>query len=274
MELGLVAQKGNDRAASLASDVTDALAEDGVTVRLDAETATTIGRSGVAPVELSSCPLVVSVGGDGTFLYTARHVGSTPILGVNLGEVGFLNAVPPDDAVEAVRGAVEYVRAHGQVRYREVPRVVASGDGWSLPPGLNEVGVFGPVRGRGNGIDLEVVVDDDRFTAGHADGVLVVTPTGSTGYNLAEGGPLVHPVVHALVVTAMSPTSGVPPLVVDGDCEVRVRASGSPYAVVASDGSERRRVETPAEVVVRVDPQPGRIAGPPSEFFRALEKLE
>lgn len=274
MDLGLVAQKGNDRAAALAGTVVEALDGDGVTVRVDEATATALEIAGEPAGELADCPLVLSVGGDGTFLYTAHHVGSTPILGVNLGEVGFLNVVSPDEAVDAVREEVAHIREHGQPRFREVPRVVARGDGWSLPPGLNEVGVLGEQRGRGQGLEVAVAVDGATFVEGHADGVLVATPTGSTAYNLAEGGPLVHPAVAALVVTAMSPASPAPPLVIDRDSAVRLQVTGAERAIVASDGAERRSVETPAEVTVAVHREPGRIAGPPSEFFQALEKLE
>ncbi|MDZ7700749.1 MAG: NAD(+)/NADH kinase [Halobacteriales archaeon] len=274
MELGLVAQKGNERATALADRVAEALEADGVTVRVDEATAAAVGRDGVPTGELASAPLVVSVGGDGTFLYAARHVGSTPILGVNLGEVGFLNAVPPEEAVEAVREEVALVVEEGAPRSRAVPRLAAEGGDWSLPPALNEVGLFAPQRGRGHGMALAVDVDGERFAAGHADGVLVATPTGSTAYNLAEGGPLVRPGVEALVVTLMSPREPTPPLVVDLESTVRLRAEGADHAEVASDGAARKRLETPAEVTVRRHPDPARIAGPSSTFFEALEKLE
>ena len=274
MDLGIVAQKGNERATALAETVAEALAAEGVTVRLDATTAAATGLEGVPADEMAAYPLVVSVGGDGTFLYAARHVGSTPILGVNLGEVGFLNAVPPEAAVEAVREEVAHVRETGAPRYREVARLVATGDGWTLPPALNEIGVHGPLRGRGHGVDVAVAVDGEPFVETHADGVLVATPTGSTAYNLAEGGPLVHPDVAGLVVAPMSPATTTPPLVVGLDATVTVRVSGADEAVVASDGAARTRVETPAEVTVERHPEPGRIAGPSSEFFHALEKLE
>ncbi|MFB6360630.1 MAG: NAD(+)/NADH kinase [Halobacteriales archaeon] len=274
MELGIVAQKGNERATSLAGQVAEALEADGVGVHLDQATAAAIGRDGVPTAELGGTPLVVSVGGDGTFLYTARHVGSTPILGVNLGEVGFLNAVPPGDAVDVIREEVAHVREDGAPRSRTVPRLVAAGGEWSLAPALNEIGVFGPQRGRGHGLEVTVQVDGEPFRSVHADGVIVSTPTGSTAYNLAEGGPLVHPAVDALIVTLMTPREPAPPLVVELHANVQLRADGAPSAVVASDGSARTSVDTPCELEVTVHDKPARIAGPPSDFFRALEKLE
>jgi NAD+ kinase len=194
-------------------------------------------------------------------------------MGVNLGEVGFLNAVSPGEATDRVVEAVERIRESGAPRFREVPRLAASGEGWSLPPGLNEVVVQGPRRGRRGGIEAEVRVDGTPYAETHADGVLVATPTGSTAYNMSERGPLVHPAVDGLVVNGMAPVEPRLPLVVDGGAEITVRASGADRAVVASDGSERRWLETPATVTVRVHDEPGRIAGPRSDFFTALEKL-
>jgi len=104
--------------------------------------------------------------------------------------------------------------------------------------------------------------------------VLVSTPTGSTAYNLSEGGPLVKPGVDALVVTGMCPTEPMPPLVAGVDSEVTVRVDGPENAVVSSDGRNREHVETPAVVTVRTTDDPARVAGPETDFFQALNKLE
>lgn len=273
MKVGIVAQKGNDRAAALVDRLDDHLRDAGVTTWIDAATAEALGVEGVDVSAMDDCDLVVSVGGDGTFLFAARGAGATPIMGVNLGEVGFLNAVSPDEAVEVTLAEVERFREHGTVRFREVPRVRAVGDGWSLPPALNEVTVMGARRGHGNGADIEVRIDGEVYADGHADGVLVATPTGSTAYNLSEGGPLVQPGVPCLLVTGMVAADPMPPLVVGLDSDVEVRADGPAHAVVTSDGT-RREVELPATVDVTLADEPGRIAGPGGDFFAALEKLE
>lgn len=274
MEIGIVAQRGNTRATDLAGDVRNALGERNVGVLVDVETGAALDVEGVAVDAMADCPLVVSVGGDGTFLFAARQVGSTPILGVNLGEVGFLNAVPPADATDQVLAEVERIRETGAPRYREVPRLTVTADGLSIPPATNEIVVQGPQRGRSNGFDAEVLVDGSAYAGTHADGVLIATPTGSTAYNLSEAGPLVHPDVSGLIVNGMAATEPVRPLIVPLEAEVTVRAAGAEQVVVASDGSERRWVDAPATVSVGLADEPGRIAGPQSDFFRALSKLE
>jgi NAD+ kinase len=275
MRVGIVAQRGNSRAAYLAADVREMLAGEDVEVWLDTATADALDGDGHEVAEFDACDLVVSIGGDGTFLFAARGAGSTPVLGVNLGEVGFLNAVAPEDAVSAVRREVERYRETDEVRHREVPRAAASGEReWSLTPALNEVVIQGDQRGHGHGIDLEVRVDGSLLEATHADGVLIATPTGSTAYNLSEGGPLVQPGVGAFVVNGMCADEAMPPLLTPVGGEVTVRVDGPEYAVVSSDGSNRQRVKTPEVITVEAADEPARVAGPDSDFFQALNKLK
>lgn len=271
MHVGIVAQRGNARAAELADDVRRAL---DVRVSLDAETASALDAEGTPAARLADCDLVVSIGGDGTFLYTARSVGDAPIMGVNLGEVGFLNATAPDDAVAAVRAEVDRLRSTDDPAFQEMSQVRATGEGFELPPALNEVTILGSRRGHGNGIDVEVRLDGELYTGSHADGVIVATPTGSSAYNLSEGGPLVHPAVDGFVVTEMCADSGMPSLVTDLDAEVTVRLDAADYGYVVADGRTTERVELPTRVTLERADQPVRVAGPPLDFFAALGKLD
>ncbi|MFC6719211.1 NAD(+)/NADH kinase [Natrialbaceae archaeon GCM10025810] len=278
LEVGIVAQRRNERAHRLVRRLVETIDAEDVDVLVDEETGTSTGGELDAPAvpvaTMNRCAFVVSIGGDGTLLFVAREAGDAPILGVNLGEVGFLNAVSPSDAVDVVTAVLEEVRETGGVDGRELNRLVAAGDGWELEPSLNEVVVHGPRRGRGGGAEIEVLVDGQRYAGGHADGVLVATPTGSTAYNLSEGGPLVHPGTDVLVVTQMAATDAMPPLVIDADREVTLSVSGPDTAYAISDGRNRRRLDPPAEVTVRLADAPITLAGPRGNFFDALEKLE
>ncbi len=273
MKVGIVAQRDNARATALAAELRAALREDDVDVDLDETTAGALDRDGVPVEAMAGADLVVSIGGDGTFLYAARGVGTTPVVGVNLGEVGFLNAVRPTDAVAAVRSVVDRAR-EGELDVRRVPRLEASSDDWSLPPSINEVVVQGPQRGHGGGLGLEIRVDGALYAGGRADGAMVATPTGSTAYNLSEGGPLVHHGVEGLVVTEMCPDDPMPSLVVDADSEITVTVDGADRAHVVGDGRARETITPPASVTVTASADPVCIAGPSVDFFQALGKLE
>jgi NAD+ kinase len=274
MKVGIVAQQGNGRAAGLAEQLRDRFATDGVEVLLDETTASTLGVDGVPVDRLADSDLAVSIGGDGTFLYAARGAGTTPLLGVNLGEVGFLNAVSPEDAVEVVGREVEHCRDQGSLPARELARLAVSGPDWSLPPALNEVVVQGARRGPGGGVEYAVRVDGSLYTGGTSEGLLVATPTGSTAYNLSEGGPLVHPGVDATLVTEMVASETMPPLVAPPGATVTVTVEAGEEAYAIADGRTRRRLQPPAEVTVEVADEPVRIAGPEVDFFEALGKLE
>ncbi|MFB6109437.1 MAG: NAD(+)/NADH kinase [Halodesulfurarchaeum sp.] len=272
MIVGVVAQRANEQAVELAETVIERLEADGVAVRIDRETAQQLGREPCPLAEMDRCDLVVSIGGDGTFLYAARGAGSTPILGVNLGEVGFLNTVAPENAVETVESEVARYRETGTVTHREVPRVALRGADWELSPALNEVLVQGRRRGHADGITVETRIDGSTYEKTRCDGVLVATPTGSTAYNLSEDGPLVHPQVEALVVTTMSGAAAMPSLLVPGDAEIELRVTESEEAVASSDGSEHRTIRPPVTVTVAAA-EPAKVAGPGGSFFQALEKL-
>lgn len=280
MNVGIVGQKDNDRAIQLAARLCDRLAEAGADVVFDETTAAALadrwddGPDSAPVAALADSDLVVSIGGDGTFLYAARAAGTTPIMGVNLGEVGFLNAVSPDDAEEVVIAAVERARESGAPRTRAMPRLAASGPDWDLAPAINDVVVQGSRRGHGGGARFDVTIDGNAYHVGAADGVLVSTPTGSTAYNLSEGGPLVHPDVAGIVVNPMAGSDAMPPLVVDVESEIVVRVTDAPAAVAVSDGRVTEPLEPPARVTVARADQPVRVAGPPLDFFTALDKLD
>lgn len=270
MHVGCVAQQGNPRAVELADELRRNL---DATVSIDAASGEALDREGVPVESLQACDLVVSIGGDGTFLFTAQHVSPTPIMGVNLGEVGFLNVVAPQEAIETVERVVERIRA-GQATYQELPQVQAEGESVSLPPAINEISLLGPQRGRGGGVGVEIRVDGRLYSGSHADGVLVATPAGSTAYNLSENGPLLHPNVSAFVITEMCAEGPMPPLAIPFDATVTVLLEGAPHAYVIADGRTRQQVTPPTTVEIRRAEHPVRIAGPPLEFFAALGKLE
>ncbi|MBS3760519.1 NAD(+)/NADH kinase [Halodesulfurarchaeum sp.] len=273
MIVGIVAQRDNNRAIELAASVAERLAGPQTDVHGDPRTASDIDVAECDVQSMDECDLVVSIGGDGTFLFAAKGAGSTPIIGVNLGEVGFLNTVTPEHAIETIEGEAVQYRETGTISHREVPRVRLSGSDWGLSPALNEVLVQGHRRGHADGLNLEIRVDGSVYDSTRADGVLVATPTGSTAYNLSEEGPLVHPQIDGFVINIMAGRKAMPPLIVSEDADIEIAISGAAAAVVSSDGSEHRTITPPTEVTVTAA-EPAKVAGPGTAFFEALGKLE
>jgi len=263
MQVGIVARKGSERAVAVADELRDdAVAGAGASVWLDAETADALGEpaAGREVDALADCDLAVAVGGDGTFLFVvARAGGDTPIVGVNLGEVGFLNAVP--QRLPRRPSSPRSRRSTAAMNVREAPRLAARTDEWTSVPAANEVVIQGARRGPGAGIDYEVRVDGSRYAGGHADGVLVATPTGSTAYNLSEGG---HSSTRGERPRRQRDgrRGGDAPIVVDADdATVTVAVEGVDEVVVASDGRNVTTLPAPTEVTVERTTPPMRIAG-------------
>lgn len=180
--------------------------------------------------------VVLSFGGDGTMLRTAHDTGinDTPLLGVNIGRLGFL----ADIEVETVQQAVAKMEAGD---YRVERRMVLEA---TLPQGtdldlhwaLNE---FVIDRSGATGmIKIEVIVDGTPLNTYWADGLIVATPTGSTAYSLSTGGPIIAPGCDAIILTPIAPhTLTVRPIVLPSTAEIQLRVleNTQPY-VFAADG--------------------------------------
>ncbi len=280
--VGIIGKRTNPRAEAVVKRLVSTFTDiDGVEIVIDEATAEAIEVGAAATTaELTQCDLAVSVGGDGTFLYTARTVGTTPILGINLGEVGFLTAVDPKEAIDTVQTAVTRYQ-EGILSVTSLPRLQATGTNeLDVPAAVNEVVIQTRRRGAGSNITIEVSIDGQQYVTEQADGILLATPTGSTAYNLSESGPIVHPAVNGTIVTTMSPATGTRPLVVDETATVTIEVrqgtgdtAGYTTGYVVVDGRNQRHIELPTTVTIERAEQPLRIAGPGVDFFRALEKL-
>ncbi len=173
--------------------------------------------------------LVVVLGGDGTLLGMAKAIAESghdvPILGVNFGSLGFLTEITRPEIFTAI-DAVMAGRASYDLRMMLRALATLANQPTVSHMALNDV-VFSRTA-LSRIIELEVSVGDQLMTAVKADGLIVATPTGSTAYNLAAGGPIVHPAMDALLLTPIAPhTLTNRPIVIPSEREVRVRSSGS-----------------------------------------------
>ncbi|HEU0042697.1 MAG TPA: NAD kinase [Jiangellaceae bacterium] len=263
----LVTHTGREEARHVAGEAAQLFGAAGVAVRALAEESDELAmhpsvelvRSG--PGAADGCELIVVLGGDGTILRGAEiaRPSGTPVLGVNLGHVGFL-AESERDALSVTVDRV--VGRTYTVEERMTIDVVVTQDGSVLAEGwaLNEVSVEKASRERM--IDLVAEIDGRAVSRWACDGVVMATPTGSTAYAFSAGGPVVWPEVEALLMVPISAHAlFARPLVAAPTSELAVTVQPSTAgAVVWSDG--RRAVDLPpgARVEVRRGAEPVRLA--------------
>jgi NAD+ kinase len=207
---------------------------------VDSETAVyASGPEVVSRPDLGSRPLdfVIVLGGDGTLLSTSRAVAKAgiPVLGVNLGSLGFLTEVPLPELYEALE-EVDQKRASVESRSLVQCQLMREGNCLMSYAALNDVIVNKSAIARLN--DYDLFIDKAFVTEYKADGLIVSTPTGSTAYSMAAGGPILTPSVDAFVITPVSPHSLTHrPLVVRDSAEIEIVVkTGEEQAYLSVDG--------------------------------------
>jgi NAD+ kinase len=219
--------------------------------------------------------VLVTLGGDGTLLRGARWLDArgTPILGVNLGRLGFLTSCAGDEATEALG---RWARGDYRAEARMALEAVAFGHDGEVASrfiALNDVvlhkGGFARV------LRLRVTIDGESIGAYSADGIVVSTPTGSTGYSLSAGGPVVVPTVESLLLTPVSPhTLAIRPLVLPPTSVVQLQPEDGPEELlVTADGQVGAHFRAGQVLQVRRAPNPVRIVRfPGTSFFDLLRR--
>jgi len=221
--------------------------------------------------------MVVVLGGDGTLLSMADCIAaagkSIPILGVNFGSLGFLTEVTLPELYPALDTVIA-----GQARVEErmmlASTVRRSRETFTAYIALNDVVVTKTARARM--IDLSVSVGDEFVTRVKADGLIVATPTGSTAYNLAAGGPIVQPAVDALVLTPIAPhTLTNRPIIIPASATVRVQPhmDSRDEVFVTFDGQAGFQLEEGDEISVRRADRTLRLIHPSTRsYFEVLRQ--
>lgn len=210
--------------------------------------------------------LVLSIGGDGTFLRVAKALGrfTAPVLGINTGHLGFLSAARIDDCDEILR----YILAGDYgVEERTMLRVCSEHPEFRGPRyALNEVALLR--RDTASMINIEARLGDEPLASYRADGLIVSTPTGSTGYNLSVGGPVVSPSTPCFIISPVAPHSlNMRPIVVSDRERIELRSEGRAETLLLNlDG---KAVILPIDTVITVSraPYPVRVVIPRGESF-------
>jgi NAD+ kinase len=283
--VGIVAKHHLRQAAPHLADISQWLREH----RLEAVFETATAALCTAPCEwpvlereelVGSVDMVLVLGGDGTLLAMADRIGEAglaiPILGVNFGSLGFLTEVTLPELYPALEAAVTG-RAGVEERLMLRATTVRGGNVFGRHIALNDAVFTKTARSRL--IDLSVWVGDEFLTRVKGDGLIVATPTGSTAYNLAAGGPIIQPNVDALVITPIAPhTLTNRPIVIPSSSAVRVRPhiDERDEVFVTFDGQAGYELEAGDEVNVGRADLPLRLVRPSTRsYFEVLrEKLK
>ena len=255
-KVGIVYHPHIARAAELSTMLSSALQADWV-----------CSSEEVGP-DLSPVSLVVSIGGDGTILRLARAFLSAriPLVGVNVGSLGFLTEVSVDEMLKLP----ELIKSGGWIDERSMLQVNLGGETFHI---LNDVVV---ARGEiPRTTELRVNIDNEHFTTYRADGVIVASATGSTGYCLASGGPAIHPSSKEMVLLPISPHLTFPySLVLQGESSIEVEAIKK--VVVSLDGQLNFNLEVGEKVNITRSPYTTLFLRfhPPSFFGKRLAEIE
>jgi len=227
-----------------------------------------------AESELDSVSVGVVFGGDGTMLVTAKSLSKhdVPLLGVNLGRLGFITDVPlaihPTKIVELLESKAYTIEARSMLRLLHYNH--------SSQTALNEVTIS---RSTGKILEFQVFIDDEFAYLARGDGLLISTPTGSTAYALSAGGPIIHPTAKVFEVVPMFPqTLSCRPLIINDTSTVKFELIKGD-ATVYSDGNEIRQITSGDVLEIEKSSRAVKIIHPKAEgliydyYFTLREKL-
>ena len=216
---------------------------------------------------------IIVFGGDGTLLSVARSVGDsgTPILGVNLGSLGFLTEVTVDElypAVEQILAGQHRIERRWLLKTEIVPVQGTATTYHALNDVVINKGAISRI------INLETYIQDDFTATFLADGIIVATPTGSTAYSLSAGGPIVFPTLDSVILTPICPhTLTNRPLVVPADTKIRIVLSSGKDVMLTVDGQVGTALQEGDEIWFTRSPfSIGLIQSKERSYFDILRK--
>jgi NAD+ kinase len=277
-KIGIIFKRQDARVQGIAGDIVPWLQSRGVEVFLDQALADQcpVAATFVTPEELVQRVEIVGVfGGDGTLLYAARLVGprNIPIIGINLGSLGFLTEVRLDDMHAAFEGLLS-----GQYRLEErmllKVEVSRSGNVIAQYLALNDAVINKGALARI--INLEVSVNSEPVLDTRADGLIISSPTGSTAYSLAAGGPILYPTLDAFIIAPICPHAlANRPLVIPNRHTIGVRLKHGTDVMLTVDGQVGMPLQQEDSLNICRAPSMLQLALPfGSTFFKLLrEKL-
>jgi len=221
------------------------------------------------------CDLIIAVGGDGTFLSAARAIAvyDKPLIGINLGRLGFLVDISPHELPDKLHAILQghYIE---EKRYLLRTKIVRDEQVIHEETAVNEVAVHRWVTP--SMIEIVTKIDNVFLNSQRSDGLIVSTPTGSTAYSLSGGGPILYPSLSALVLVPLNPhTLSNRPIVIHDSAEIEITFCQTKQinALVTCDQIEIPKVLISDKILIKKDPKPIRILHPEDhDFFQILRK--
>jgi NAD+ kinase len=283
--IGIIAKRNKPEAVTIAGHLVEWLRTKKITIYIEGEIgkllSPTLPEGYWKSIEREEIPndveMIIVLGGDGTLLSVARQVWNKniPILGVNLGGLGFLTEITLDELYPVLE---RVVRDDFAVNEREVlsADVIRGGKRVAEFIVLNDAVINKGALARI--IDLETTINGEYLSTFRSDGLIISTPTGSTAYNLSAGGPIVYPSLHTIIITPICPhTLTIRPIIIPDDVKIRaLLKSQNEEVTLTLDGQQGFTLEF--EDVVEVEKAEGRILlikSPYRHYFELLrEKLK
>ncbi|HSC35070.1 MAG TPA: NAD(+)/NADH kinase [Thermodesulfobacteriota bacterium] len=275
LRIGIIGKTNTDKAYEIAKDLSEWFNARGVEVIFEQEIGKKIRRRKSVPA--AEIPELVDIilvfGGDGTFLRVARLAceHGTPILGINLGGLGFLTEITVEEIYPMMKRILsgDYEIEDRQMLRTTVRRGRTGAKHYEV---LNDVVINKEAVARI--IDLEIYIEGSHVTTYKADGIILSTPTGSTAYSLSAGGPIVHPALPVTIITPICPhTLTNRPLVVSNEMKVEIKiTTQEPDTYLTLDGQIGIRLKTGDVIEVRKsDTVVKLIKSPFRDYFTILK---
>lgn len=275
--IGLIGKYGDPGVADTLKTLSNHLQARRRHVLLDANSAQLLPGHGLETAERATigarCDLAIIVGGDGTLLNAARSLADhdVPLLGINLGRLGFLADVLPADMTQTL-DAILSGDYQSEERLMLHARIEREGQRVGEAEALNDIVIHKWEVARM--IELETYIDGHFVNKHRSDGLIVATPTGSTAYALSGGGPILHPALDTIVLVPICPhTLSYRPIVVDAasEIEVVVNVSTHTQAQVTCDGQINLRLMPGDRVFIRRKERKIRLIHPAGyDYFEIL----
>ncbi len=244
--VGIIARTDRKEAINLAAELADKFGSEGFSVLLEPNLAKRLKRAeNSVPIETMKANLIVTIGGDGTILRTCLRLPKPepPILAIDMGVRGFLTEIPPEKALDAVDG---YLKGNYTVeRYSKLASYVGE---TRLPDALNEV--FVTSRHLAKLLHTRIWKGNKPVADLRADGVIISSQVGSTGYTFSAGGPILDPELEAFVLTPVCPITFMRPIVFSSRSQVTVELLDSKAAKVVIDGDYQKSMSPKAHSII------------------------